>query len=156
MHIHWQGWAAANASKNLNHNTPGLESVEPGTVKSSGWGIQGVYYFRFKKGFKIGFNSVRCSSATSNMKSALEQSQVVSEYLQQECAEGRVLGPFTGDELMKSEVMVSRFGVIPKSSAGKWRLIVDLSFPEGGSVNDGIDPEVCSLQYSRVEDAAEE
>ena len=55
MHTHWQGWAAAKASKNLNHNTPGLESMEPGTVKSSGWGIQGVY---LKKGFKIGFNGV--------------------------------------------------------------------------------------------------
>ena len=46
------------------------------------------------------------------------------------------------------EVHVSRFGVIPKSNQpGKLRLIVDLSYPDGRSVNDGIDSELRSLQY---------
>ena len=36
-------------------------------------------------------------------------------------------------------IHVSRIGVIPKKhQAGKWRLIVDLSYPEGQSINDGI------------------
>lgn len=44
---------------------------------------------------------------------------------------------------------MSRFGVIPKShQPGKWRLIVDLSYPEGKSVNDGIDPNLMSLNYA--------
>ena len=46
-------------------------------------------------------------------------------------------------------------GVIPKGhTPGRWRLITDLSFPPGASVNDGIDPEVCSLQYTSVEKVA--
>ena len=36
----------------------------------------------------------------------------------------------------------------------KYRLIVDLSAPEGFSVNDGILPNLCSLQYVLVEQAA--
>ena len=41
--------------------------------------------------------------------------------------------PFDRSEV--PEVHLNRFGVIPKSSQpGKWRLIVDLSHPEGKSV----------------------
>ena len=50
---------------------------------------------------------------------------------------------------------MSRFGVIPKGhGTGKWRLITDLSYPSGSSVNDGIDPNLCSLHYTSVEDVA--
>ena len=52
-------------------------------------------------------------------------------------------------------VQISRFGVIPKSQPGKWRLILDLSHPDGKSVNDGIDQEICSLTYSSVDQAAQ-
>ena len=49
-------------------------------------------------------------------------------------------------------VHISRFGVIPKShQPGKWHLIVDVSSPEGQSVNDGIPSELCSLSYIRIE-----
>ena len=47
----------------------------------------------------------------------------------------------------------SPFGVIPKSGQpGRWRLIVDLSSPEGRSVNGGIEPELCSLHYLRLDE----
>ena len=49
---------------------------------------------------------------------------------------------------------MSPFGVIPKSEVGKWRLILDLSSPEGFSVNDGIKSELCSLSYMSVDDVA--
>ena len=42
---------------------------------------------------------------------------------------------------------INRFGV----NTGKWRLITDLSFPPDVSVNDGIDPALCSLSYTSVE-----
>ena len=45
-------------------------------------------------------------------------------------------------------IHISKLGVIPKKHhAGKWRLIVDLSSPAGASVNDFIDPSLCSLTY---------
>ena len=48
----------------------------------------------------------------------------------------------------------NRFGVIPKRGVNKWRLILDLSSPDGSSVNDGIRPDLCSLAYMSVDDAA--
>ena len=46
--------------------------------------------------------------------------------------------------------------MIPKGhNTGKWHLITDLSYPPGESVNDGIDPDLCSLTYTTVERVAE-
>ena len=51
---------------------------------------------------------------------------------------------------------MNRFGVILKGhNNGKWRLISDLSYPPGRSVNDGIDPDLCSLSYISVDQVAE-
>ena len=81
---------------------------------------------------------------------------MVSEYLRKEQAQGRMLGPFA-DTTSLPLLHFNRFGVIPKGhNTGKWRLITDLSFPEGASVNDGIDPSLCSLTYSSVEEVADE
>ena len=85
------------------------------------------------------------------MKSAKEHPQVVDDYIMKECLAGRLLGPL--DPQMFTDVQVSRFGVIPKSEPGNWRLILDLSSPEGRSVNDGINSENCSLSYITVDDA---
>ena len=84
------------------------------------------------------------------MKSATESADVVEEYLFTEQAAGRVVGPLAPENV--PFVQISPFGVIPKSEPGKWRLIVDLSSPEGKSVNDGICKELCSLSYVRVDD----
>ena len=56
----------------------------------------------------------------------------------------RVAGPFPSSLL--PNLQISSFGVIPKrGQPGKWRLIVDLSSPEGSSINDGIDPQEFTL-----------
>jgi len=62
------------------------------------------------------------------MPSMEEHPMVISEYLMPECQEGRVLGP--QDPGQFSYVHCSHFGVVPKSTPGKWRLIVDLSSSE--------------------------
>ena len=105
-----------------------------------------------KNGFRIGCSrTASVSSAKRNMMSANEHPEVVSEYLSEELERGALLGPFDREEVRG--VVTNRFGVIPKSGkSGKWRLIVDLSHPEGRSVNDGIDPGLCSLKYVRVDD----
>ena len=107
-----------------------------------------------KEGFRVGFKycSNRCRWAGKNMGSAIEPPEIVREYLAKEYAEGRELGPFPLQAVPR--VQFSRFGVIPKGKTGKWRLIVDLSIPEGASVNDGIDLCLCSLTYVTVDDAA--
>ena len=106
-----------------------------------------------RDGFRVGFDyqRARTKKVMANMRSALEHPEVVRDYLTKECAEGRIFGPFIINQF--SQVHVSRFGVIPKGNSGKWRLILDLSSPEGQSVNDGINPEWCSLSYVSVDDA---
>ena len=61
-------------------------------------------------------------------------------------------GPFPPSSV--PQVHVSRLGVVPKKWIDKWHLILDLSSPEGRSVNDGIRPELCSLSYVAVDNAA--
>ena len=85
------------------------------------------------------------------MKSAAENPQVVGSYLEEERKAGRVVGPLCPEDY--PFVHTSSLGGILKSTPGKWRLIVDLSSPEGGSVNDGIRESWCSLAYATVDDA---
>ena len=103
------------------------------------------------EGFRIGFNhQQRLHSATSNMQGTSDHPEVVSAYLQSEREQQTLLGPFDRQSMLA--IHVSRFGIIPKShQPGKWRLIVDLSFPPGRSVNDGIPSELCSLSYVKLE-----
>ena len=103
-----------------------------------------------EEGFHIGFKhgECACTSAKSNMQSALVNPTVVDKYLEKEVGLGRVIGPLKLEEY--PTVHISRFGVIPKNhQPGKWRLIVDLSHPPGASVNDGIEPELCTHRLMR-------
>ena len=108
-----------------------------------------------RNGFRIGFHRGRAlKSAPSNMGSAKQHPEVMTKYITDELSKGRMLGPFP--LALESSVHISRIGVIPKGhNTGKWRLITDLSFPHGQSVNDGIDASLCSLSYITVDKVAE-
>ena len=103
------------------------------------------------KGIRSDFRRGLQAPSRFNMPLAEEQPQVILEYLALECCEGRVLGPL--DPSKFHFIHRSQFGVVPKSTPGKWRLIVDLSSPERKSVNNGISVPRCSLSYVRVENA---
>ena len=68
-------------------------------------------------------------------------------------------GPHAGPLPGRGEVIpppVNRFVVIPNGrNTGKWRLITDLSYPSGQSVNDGVESVFCSLKYTSVDRVAE-
>ena len=87
-----------------------------------------------KHEFRFGFNgnkSAGLQSATSNMQSASVHHIVITEYLCDECMKGRITGPFSS-----SDTQGVRFGVLPqKSQPGKWRLIVDLLYPNEASAS---------------------
>ena len=104
--------------------------------------------------FRIGFQykSVDCKATTRNMPSASLCEEKIDEFLATECAAGRILRPF--ERKLVPMVHVSRLGAVPKSTLGKYQLIVDLSHPEDQSVNDGISESRCSLSYVSVEEAA--
>ena len=91
-------------------------------------------------------------SAKKNLKSATGHPDVISKYLQTEVDASWVV-----DLLPKyamPQAHISRFGVIPKShQPEKWRLIIDLSYPQWRSTNNGIPKELSSMRYITVDDA---
>ena len=107
-----------------------------------------------REGFRVGFDGRLASNQgdpARNMPSARERPEVIDDYLAEECSKGRVLAPLS--PALFPFVHTSRFRVIPKGTTGKWRLIVDMSFPKGSSVNDGIREAVSSLTYVGIGDA---
>ena len=108
-----------------------------------------------EQGFRIGFQrGSPLKSAQSNLGSASSHPEVVSEFIENERSLGRLLGPFPEASSLPP-LQVNRIGVVPKGhNTGRWRLITDLSFPQGSSVNDGIDPSLCSLCYTTVNEIA--
>ena len=94
--------------------------------------IQESFWIRYERREHV-LRSVR-----KNMKTAVENPQVIREYLDVERKRGVLLGPVEW----------------PKShQPGKWRLIVDLSHLEGRSANDGISGELCPLRHMHMEEA---
>ena len=113
-----------------------------------------------REGFRIGFdynsfaNKLRPNS--KNMRSAYENASVVNKYITEELTAERI-SPVKQQRPGALPMLVhsSPFSVIPKkSSPGKWQLIIDLSSPSEGSVNDGIALPLCSLSYPTVHEAA--
>ena len=105
-------------------------------------------------GFRIGFipSSTSLKSAAQNLEGASSHPQEVEEYLREEVNLGRVIGPLPPP--LQTSCHISRFGVIPKGhQPNKWRLIVDLSFQKGHSINDGIPKHLCSLKYISIDNA---
>ena len=97
-----------------------------------------------EEGYHIGFDysSRGCRSAKRNMRSAKEFPGPITRYLRTERQMRRVVDPPIGTKKLK----INPFGIIPKHhKPGKWRLILNLSSPRGASVNDGKDPDLCSI-----------
>ena len=87
------------------------------------------------------------------MPSPAAHPDVISKYVGDEVSGGRIFGPFLKGAI--PNLQINRIGVVPKGhTPGKWRMITDLSFPDGASVNDGIDPQLCSLRYTIVDRVA--
>ena len=99
-----------------------------------------------ESGFRIGFNCnmVQLKSHHQNLLSAVDHPQVVQAYLDKKIREERVVRLGSPQEALQVGVQCSPFGVIKPDA---WQLVVDLSSPEGHSVNDGISKELCSLSH---------
>jgi len=105
----------------------------------------------FSCGFSINFVGERHSFESPNLKSALEQPQIVVSKLNEEREAGRIVGPFSIPPFQN--FCCSPLGIVPKKDPSKFRLIHHLSYPPGSSVNDCI-PEVCSsVHYASINDA---
>ena len=103
------------------------------------------------EGFQVGFDHSRAlNSVARNMHSGRLNAAVIDTYITAEVGKGECSAH-------------SNRGRSPPYTSTAWgwsqratllRLITDLSYPEGGSVNDGFRPELCSLRYTSVEAVA--
>ena len=108
-------------------------------------------------GFPLDFNKNQKLSYSErrNHKGARDYPEFINKYLDRECGANRIAGPFHKNPL-SVPLVVSPMNSVPKDSVDERRAIVDLSWPKGTSVNDGISKEtylgrVINLHYASVE-----
>ena len=104
----------------------------------------------FSNGFRIGFTGNASSEILQNHGSAKKNTEVVDNYLKNEVKAGRIFGPISK---FPQKFHCSPLGLVPKKDKNDFRVIHDLSFPPGQSVNDFIPPEHTSVSYEGVYDA---
>ncbi len=103
----------------------------------------------FHHGFSINYHGPQNTSHAKNHRSALTNPEIVSAELLKDIALGRIAGPFQTPPLINFRV--SPLGLVPKKEQGQYRLIHDLSFPRGLSINDFISAEDSAVQYETLD-----
>ena len=105
----------------------------------------------FENGFSLNYRGPRVPKEANNLKSINEHLELVKEKIAKKVASGLVAGPFKTRPI--STLRVSPLGIIPKKQPGEYRIIHHLSYPENNSVNDFIDPALCSVTYTSFDEA---
>lgn len=103
----------------------------------------------FRQGFKLQHEGPRVTNMAKNHGSAVKNPAVVSKLLAREIELDRIAGPF--NQPPPGQFTISPLGLVPKKEAGTYRLIHDLSFPHGSSVNDGIARTYATVQYENLD-----
>lgn len=143
--------------------TPGFKTVNSSpvnpTVLSSlllGYDHEKAEYLvtGFTNGFSLGCTVIppRPTSIPNNQPSAVNNAEVVTKKIEKERKLGRIVGPFRKYPSLPN-YRISPLGVVPKKTPGEFRMIHNLSFPKGDSINDGIPEENSKVQYSSIQDA---
>ena len=99
---------------------------------------------------------LRTETTFPNLRSASLHQDVLTSNIQAELEARRYLGPFRTIEDIPARFRPFRnspLGVVPKkhTQPPKFRTIQHLSYPEGASVNDGIDPDEFRIQYDSIQ-----
>ncbi len=110
------------------------------------WVLQGI-----ASGSRLGMQVGECVSATLNCRSAYARPALIDNFLLEEIKFDCVAGPFSSPPI--EGLHISRFGIIPKATPGKFRLITDLSFPQGHSVNDLVPDAEAQVAYDSIPQA---
>jgi hypothetical protein len=96
------------------------------------------------------------SSTVRNHKGATNFSADIHNYLRKEKSYNAVVGPFKANPFIE-DMAISPLNSVPKKDSIERRVIVDLSFPDGLAVNDGISKDLylgekVSVHYPTVDD----
>ena len=99
----------------------------------------------FLVGFNVGYEGPRIPTNCRNLASTYIHENPLEQKLKKKLKLGRIAGPFSYRSL--ENLRISTIGLVPKKS-GVWRLMHNLSYPLGNSVNSHIDPECNTVQYT--------
>ena len=103
-------------------------------------------------GFDIGFRAMHTETLPKNLLSATEHQVAVSDALSNELQRGHIAGPFKSIPI--KHLHCSPLGSREKKD-GSRRLIMDLSQPRGSSINEGIQKDEFSVQYTNFDAATD-
>lgn len=104
----------------------------------------------FRTGFHLNYTGLRLPLKPKNMKSAQVHIAELLAIINKEISLGRMSEPF--NNLPMFNLRCNPVGILPKKD-GCWRLITNLSAPTCNSVNDFIDPALCSVSYASFDHA---
>ena len=104
----------------------------------------------FAFGFDIGFRGLTIPSRPKNLRSALDNPDLVTSAIAREIRRGHTAGPFSVEPF--PVLHCSPLGSAPKKD-GTVRLVLDLSSPRGCSINEDIPKEDFAVSYSSFDDA---
>ena len=102
----------------------------------------------FQFGFRLHYNGPRDKTAP-NLPSFYKYADIARDIIAKEIAKERVAGPFQSRPI--PTLRVSLLGVVPTEA--EFRVIHHLSYPTKNSVNDYIDDALCSVNYTKFDEA---
>jgi len=151
---------AVNCSQNHFQLAPSPVDVDKLHVYAHGYDnilIQKVVD-GFKHGFPICYTGPRVFREAKNLKSAVSSPDIIKHKISAEVLLKRVAGPFQSPPFQN--MIISPLGLVPKKvddtqvpEHKKFRMIHHLSWPDGLSVNDFIEPVDSSVHYSSFDQA---
>lgn len=101
-------------------------------------------------GWPINYQSdILASSSFRNHPSAIKNSAYLSTYIAKELSYQSVFGPFRCNPF-NTDCVISPLLCVPKRDSVELRVVHDLSFPEGSSVNDGISSDQYLDQFFKL------
>ena len=100
-----------------------------------------------RAGFDLGYNGARTNISRNNNKSARDNPVEVTKAIHKELARGHTAGPFPFPPFPVNHI--SPLGAAPKPD-GSYRLVLDLSQPDGQSINDGASVKKNSQQNTHI------
>ncbi len=106
----------------------------------------------FQHGFRLNYTGP-LESYPDSCPNTSKNLDILLPMLLDEINLGRIAGPFKNPPF--KHYRCSPLFLVPKHEPGKYRMIFNLSFPKGSSVNDFVNPDTASVQYAGIDAAIE-
>ena len=103
----------------------------------------------FQNRFRLNYSGPVAKRTCKNLLSVQQNPVIALDKIMKEVSLGRIAGPFKTCPI--DNLVVSPIGLVPKGD-GAWRLIQHLSYPAGSSINDFIDSDLCSVNYTSLDE----